>query len=438
MALPGLAAAAARAAGLGEIALRDVRWLRPLRPDEIAPGGASLEIGTTEGSLSLTLGGRRADDRGGWRTFAEAALMPRGDLGAVDVAALRTRCTRAKPTAAPPSHGPLTVSSRWDCLTGLWTTPDEDEFMAELRSSGDDDAALLDVAASLVLDRAGRVPAGCDSLSVALPLPPRVAAHAIRREVSAERLIADVTLFDPVDGRILAALRGLRFTSLGPARRGEPPLALPVWTEALPPAGARPERILLIGDGAAADPIARALDAAGLLAGRADAADAAAVAAATDILLVPDTRRDPFAACVGLLRGVMRGLRGKLRVLVVAPHAYGLDGEPVDPDAALVPGAVLAAAWEEPLLALRYLDIDAPPSAEDIAAEFAAFGSPGPAPVAMLGPGRRYVRPQSPAPEARTPPPAGSLGLLRRHRRPERHRPVPGQAFAAEDGWRWP
>ncbi len=398
MALPGLAAAA-RAAGLGEVALRDVRWLRPLRPDEIAPGGASLEIDATGGSLSLTLGGRRADGRGGWRTFAEATLVPRGDLGKVDVAALRTRCARAKPTTAPASHGPLTVSSRWDCLTGLWTTPDEGEIMAELRSSEGDDPALLDVAASLVLDRAGRVPAGCDSLSVALPLPPRVAAHAVRREVSAERLIADVTLFDPADGRVLAALRGLRFASLGPARR-EPPLALPVWTEAPPPAGARPERILLIGDGAAVDPIARALDAAGLLAGRADAADAAAVAAATDILLVPDTRRDPFAACVGLLRGVMRGLRGKLRVLAVAPRAYGLDGEPVDPDAALVPGAVLAAAWEEPLLALRYLDIDEPPSAAEIAAEFAAFGSPGPAPVAMLRRGRRYVRALVPAAEA--------------------------------------
>jgi amino acid adenylation domain-containing protein len=403
MALPGLAVAAARAAGLGEVALRDVRWRRPLHPDDIAPGGASLEIGANaEGSFSLTLGGRRADGAGGWQTFAEAVLTPRGDLGTVDAAALRARCAQAKTAPPVPSQGPLTVSPRWDCLSGLWTTPDESEVLAELRSHGNEttgsDPALLDRAASLILDRAGRIPAGCDSLSVALPLPPRAFAHAVRREISPDRLVADVTLFDPADGRILAALRGLRFANLGPTRR-EPPLARPVWTETPPPAGTRPERILLIGDGTTAGPIARALDAAGLLAGRADAVDAAAVATATDVLLVPDPRRDAFASCVGLLRGVMRTLRGKLRVLVVAPRAYGLDGENVEPDAALVCGAVLAAAWEEPLLALRYLDIDEPPSAEAIAAEFAAFDAPGPAPVAMLHQGRRYVRVLVPAAE---------------------------------------
>ncbi|MFH1060300.1 MAG: SDR family oxidoreductase, partial [Pseudomonadota bacterium] len=409
MAWPGMAAAAARAAGLGPVlALKDLRWLRPLRGAEIAPGAASLAMQRNEGGWRAILGARTAE--GGWQEYASATVMaaPAPAQGG-DLAAIRGRCTQAAPLPEfDPAAGPITVSRRWDCRRQAWLNPAGDEALAELALPAEFSAdraahplhpALLDVAASLALDGPGPLPAGCALATIAGPLPAAVLAHVRWRRLDALTLEAAVTVYDPAGGAALMTMTGLRF--VGRVQDKEtPPLSQLVWRPA-PLAGAAPAGpLVVVGEGALAQRLIDHLASQGLLAGASPSAapDAGLLAQALSgqcagLVLAPAGGRDLAWRAAAILRALLEGLARPLSVLVAGHGAYGLDagdaGAP--PDAALLAGLALAVAQEEPLLKLRYVDADpaTPPAA--VLAEFAAFGSgEGQPPLAMLRGGRRH------------------------------------------------
>lgn len=389
MALPGLLAEAGRAAGLeGAIELRGVRWMRPLRPDET--GAAALELREDGGCWRAALGGT---GRERWMTFAEATLTaPAEHPGRVDVAALRARCAVPLSVLAE-SPGAVRTTARWDCRRALWRAAGQDEVLAELARPDDGlpfHPALLDVAASLALDAPARVPAACETIRLAAPIPSRAMAHVVRRTVSADALTADVTVFDPADGRVCVALRGLLFATL--RRAPTVPLSVPVWVPApLTPPSPRP-RIALVGSGSLAERLAAELAHAGLLAAREISSSGTEA-----VVLVPDPA--DFAAAAGMVRGLLAAARRNLRVLVVGCSSCSREGDEIDPDAALLAGLVLAAGREEPLVRLRYLDIDEAAPAILVADEFAAFASEESLPVAMLRDESRLTRSLAPAPQ---------------------------------------
>jgi len=400
MALPGLFAEAAKAAGIpGTVELRGVRWLRPLRPDAVMPGTAVIELRPAEGSHQATLGGRSRGDEGGerWLAFAEALLFPAAEAPTpVDPAALQARCAHALPVQPfSETYGAVRVSARWDCRVAAWAAAGGAEILARLTVPADDQPfhpAVLDMAASLALDGEGRVPAGCETMLLAAAMPGEVMVHMVRRGEPGGSLEADITVFDPADGRVCVAVRGLRLVAVQAARTH---LSIPTWIECPLAAPERPARILLVGGGALADRLAEDLARAGLFAGRASTAEAAlAHPDCTEVVLAADFAADVFAAAANVLRDFMTGARRPMRVLAVGEGAYhhAGDGPAAMPEAALVAGLVLAVRHEEPLVQLRYLDLEPGTPAEAVAAEFAAFAQPDPVPVAILRRGRRYVR----------------------------------------------
>ncbi|WP_316976585.1 non-ribosomal peptide synthetase [Shumkonia mesophila] len=418
MALPGMLAGAAHAIGLvGAVDVRDLRWLRPLCPDELIPGSVSLELRKAAPSgWHAVLAGRSISGNGDpWTVFAEADLNPSDTvLPRCNLTDLRARCVQA--ISLPPfvpEEGPVTVTARWDCRVNLWSAPGGAEKMALLRvpvAYADDltrfplHPALLDVAASLILDERGRVPVGCASLTITgNPLPTEVLVHAVRRTDGGDMLEADIFLVDPADGRLCLAFRGLQFVTAGIGR--QPSLSIPTWIST-PLAAAAPARpLVLAGTGPLAEQLDTDLKACGLLAARAaSAADILALVTGDDdgVVLVPDTESDPFGWTADILRGLMAGARSRLRVLVVGQGAYVRGGDgPASPDAALAVGLTLAACHEEPLLALRYLDVDAAVPTEAVAAEFAAFDQPGnDLPIAMRRGTLRLERSIGAAPES--------------------------------------
>lgn len=388
MALPGLALDAARALGLdGKLEVRALRWRRPIRPDEMTPEGCGLDIRAEGDGWTLSLGARAATGAD-WLLLAEARLSPRRDIvRRVDLAALRAVCSVVVPVAPfSPGQGAIRISDRWNRRLACWQSADGNELLAELKGGVEWDPALLDVAAGIALDGLARVPVGAGTVRFIAPPSPRLLAHARRRLDQSGTLFAGVVLIDPDDGRVLAELEDLEFVVLN--TRTREPVSIPTWVS-LPLAGQPPATpVLLLGDGPLADRLARELAGAGRLAGRSQASTHAGL-----VLLAPDLSGDPFRRSISALRGLASNLRGQLRVIAVGEGAYARPGESVHPDAALLAGACLAFSHEEPLISLRYVDLDDRVSALAIAAEFEAFGPRDAIPtvVALRG-DERFVR----------------------------------------------
>ncbi len=404
LAIPGLVADAARALGIAEeIEIRDLRWLRKVRPTELAESGVSLHLKRQDGAWRVELAGRTRS--GEWVELATATVAPLADPPvAVDLEALRRRCpvtVPVKPFTA--EGGAVSVSRRWDCLVGLWTSPDQSQGLLHLRLpaayAGDlasyrQYPALLDVAASVALDVPG-VPAGCATIRIFDSLPSEVLAHVIRRQSGGDVLEVDVTLYDPNEGRVRVVLAGLRFLAL---RNETVPLSTIVWHPAPLPETAPAARVLVAGSGVLAGKLADGLSRSGCLAERARNAEEILASEASDIVLVADGAA-PLWSAADLLRQLMTGLKRKLRVVMVGSHAFAIgeaDATP-DPGAALLAGLALSASQEEPMLALRYLDIDEASPAASVAAEFAAFDAAEAQPVAVVRNARRYQRTLTPA-----------------------------------------
>lgn len=419
MALPGLLAAAAQDLGLsGNLTIRELAWLRPLRPQAIAPGSASLVLTRqAEGpGYSAILGG--LTPAGEWTLFARAQVGPEDQAPSqADFAAARERCSRevALPAFSPDS-GPIQVSRRWDCRLQAWQSADGQEALVLLGLPEEFSAdrqrhplhpALLDVAASLALDRPGRLPAGCREMRLLAPLPERVLVHVQRRTANARELLADLTLHDPASGAMLMSMTGLRFVS--PAGLA-PAMSRLAWRPApLPPGAACPGPLLVVGEGDLAQALAAHLAETGLLAGQSPSAapDPAFLAEllagrSAGLVLAPSGGEDLAWRAAAVLRSVLARLERQVRVLVVGHGAYALDQtDPSSgPEAGLLAGLTLAVAQEEPLLALRYLDLD-PATAPDLAlSEFVVFDQPdgSPIPAAIWRGGQRFVPTLEPLP----------------------------------------
>lgn len=392
MALPGLALDASRALGLdARLHVRSLRWRRPVRPDEIEPGGASIDVRADGDGWSLSLGAR-ASGSVEWMLLAEAHLSPfQNGAERVDLAALRAACSIVVPVSPFSSdQGVIWISDRWNRRLACWRSAEGNELLAELKGGDEWDPALLDVAAGVALDGLARVPVSAGAVRFIAPPQPRLLAYARRRLEPNGTLIADVALIDPDGGRVLAELEALEFAAL--SMRSREPVSIPSWTPLSLSARPQAKPVLLVGDGLLADRLATALARAGLLAGRGKASEAA-IADVGLVLLAPDLSQAPFIQGVSALRETARNLQRQLRVIAVGEGAYARDGEAIRPDAALFAGACLAFAHEEPLISLRYVDLDEHVDALAIAAEFDTFDARGSTPSVVALRGReRFVR----------------------------------------------
>jgi len=425
MALPGLLAAAARDLGLdGTLAIRELAWLRPLRTQAIAPGSASLVLTRDPEGQGHDASLGALTPTGEWMVFARAQVGVADPAApGADLASVRERCTQEidLPAFAPDS-GPVRVSRRWDCRLQAWQSADGQEGLALLglpegfsadRARHALHPALLDVAASLALDRPGRLPAGCREMRLLAPLPERVLAHVVRRAADARELLADLTLYDPGDGAALLTMAGLHFVSPGGVA---PALSRLAWRPApLAIDAARPGPLLVVGEGELAERLAHRLSDTGLLADHCPSAapDPARLGELlagriAGLVLAPAGGEDLAWRTATVLRALLAGLERPVRVLVAGHGAYALDqADPSPgPEAGLLAGLTLAVAQEEPMLALRYLDLD-PSTDPDLAlGEFAVFDRPdgGPIPVALWRGGQRFAPTLEPLPATSAPP----------------------------------
>jgi len=161
--------------------------------------------------------------------------------------------------------GTVEVSPRWDSRLEIWQSEDGREALARLALpesyAGDlqDTAwhpALLDVAASLALDRPGLVPACCRELRLYHALPAALFAHVVRRQVG-QGLEGDCVLCDE-QGEILVELRGLLFA---PLQIGKPRQHRLVWTDAArsPVPETSGDEVLVLGSGPLVEGLAKRL-----------------------------------------------------------------------------------------------------------------------------------------------------------------------------------
>src|SRR5690606_30309579 len=115
--------------------------------------------------------------------------------------------------------------------------------------------ALLDIAASLPLDKA-RLPIGCETIYLTgRAMPPEVLVHAVRQSADEQGLTARVTLLDPASGTVLARLDGLRFSPAVNALEEAPALAVPAWVDEPPDSPADLLPTAVVGEGPMADSV---------------------------------------------------------------------------------------------------------------------------------------------------------------------------------------
>jgi amino acid adenylation domain-containing protein len=401
MAFPALLA---QALPENELHIRELRWIRPLHPAEVERGTVTLAI-APDGAA--TLAGQTPDGR--WVTFVKAkveALDPSkpggSDLGTLDLAALAARC--GEPRDAGPferRYGSVEVSERWNCTERIANV--DGEALGWLRTPGNEaplrmHPGMLDVAAGLLLDEPGLIPADCAAVKLAGAIPASPLAHVTRRRTSYGAEV-DIRLADRATGRVAAVLSGMRFLRLaGMQIPSDITPSVPSWhpapLDARDPGGA----MVVIGEGPLAGRIAAHLGADGRLAARSgsgniDAVTAARIGAADApaVVFAPAGGPDAGVRTAAAMRAVMTALRGPTRLLALGEGAFALDGAgPLDPFQALTYGVVTAATLEEPMLIARYIDTDSAGDAAGLLAELAALER-NRSVVAWRG-GRRFVR----------------------------------------------
>ena len=381
-----------------KLRIRNLRWIRPLRPADLEPGTVTLAI-APEGAASIS--GRTLDSR--WQTFAKAAVeeSPDADAGVLDPLSLAERCTAA--VAAPPfqrRQGIVEVSERWNCLER--TAAGRGESLGWLRSKDRSlrvHPGLLDVAAGLGLEGPGLVPGGCESIDVAGELPADPVVHVVRRALP-DGVELDLRFADRATGRVAVAFSGLRFARLNGTESAHPCQAvpsLPVWRPEPLSVGDAGGPVVVIGEGALADKIANYLAAAGRLAAHSGSSSLDPVTAARigdadapPIVFAPASGTDVGVRAAAAMRALLGALRHPARVLALGEGAFALEPGPLDPFQALTYGVVTTAALEEPLLTARYIDTDDATDPALLLAELAALEG-NPVAIAWRG-GRRFRR----------------------------------------------
>ena len=389
-----LAEAMAReASSVLPLCITGLTWLRPLLQDEVK--SACLRLSPAEEGFHCRLSGRGHDDI--WYDYAEAVVSrheyPPDSGEVMDIASLQQSMSMLTLPGPEEGSSAVQVSERWNCRRQVWCSADKIRILARLQLQDEYWAdleeipwhpALLDVAASLALDRSGLVPSGCREIRLFHPLAPQLYSFVSRVEGTTGEtnvLTVNCLLLDDT-GKVLVEIRGLSF--LAPVRpqarlyplewRPRPLLQLPE----------RPaESLFLVGAGERTTRLAVKLKEQGCgvsveaipgTAARAEKLAAKVLETGCNRLcwILPESEpvwQPLFALFKRLLN---YGLRQSLQVLLVGRGALALDGlsggdSLAPPDNALAMGLLSSVIQEEPLLSGHYLEC-----AEDVAVECVA------------------------------------------------------------------
>ena len=202
-------------------AVKKISWLRPLQTPSIKAGSVSLLITDPEANEQhAILGGKTVD--GAWKNFAEATLckLPCVPPPALNAEELQERRGKLFPTSVRLSeaNGEVNVSNRWNCL--IAKGDNGNELTAQLERPDNNfegrnlqnlHPGVLDTAVSIVLDRAGLIPASCAEVLLWLPLPKKVFVSAIPNPMADGGVTADVNMYDRESGALCISLKKLRF-----------------------------------------------------------------------------------------------------------------------------------------------------------------------------------------------------------------------------------
>ncbi|WP_417829200.1 amino acid adenylation domain-containing protein [Thalassospira sp.] len=364
MAVPALIAMAARkGAGNPTVRISDLKWRKTLLPNALIDDTATLLL--TKDRLA-ELGGRLKN--GKWSIFATARWANDAPgsheldgLPSLDRA--RTKCT-LQANVAPYSKqvGPITISDRWDCRVSVHYSADETMAISHLKLKPQYHSdlrdwfihpAMVDIGCSSILtsEDQGALPVGIDEITIHAPFTSNVILCAERHHTGQVNL----TFFDADSEKLLLSIRGIHFShdTRRKALSSAPELLKIDWVPGSSERHSVPENTLMISDGdfwpipPACQPI------------HPDAIDKSTLARAQNIILALQPGDDMALRTARCLRNVLRNIRSQTRLVVAGCGAYQIDRDSIlpDPDQSASAGVALAAAEEEPRLALSFLDV---------------------------------------------------------------------------------
>ena len=418
-------------------AVKKISWLRPLQTPSIKAGSVSLLITDPEANEQhAILGGKTVD--GAWKNFAEATLckLPCVPPPALNAEELQERRGKLFPTSVRLSeaNGEVNVSNRWNCL--IAKGDNGNELTAQLERPDNNfegrnlqnlHPGVLDTAVSIVLDRAGLIPASCAEVLLWLPLPKKVFVSAIPNPMADGGVTADVNMYDMESGALCISLKKLRFiasaksTEIQKERKKVTVIpSIPVWvadqkaSTSFSPLPA----LVVIGEGyffqrVTEHPIVKK----SLVASCNSTAltDAVTRAIADGIvhlvLFLPAPGEDAGLRTLVTLRTLIKNMHQPLQLLAAGSGAYAMTTNTgsfmTTPDAALVAGLVNVAACEEAMLSTRYLELEKDAPIEALLQEIESCNDHTQSPVLIDQFGRRFKR--SFAPLSDFPAPAATL-----------------------------
>ena len=365
MAVPALIAMAARSGtgGAPSVRISDLKWQKALLPNALPDGTATLLLTHDH---QAELGGRLKN--GKWTVFATARWATdapernnRDDLPSLDRS--RAKCTLPANIAPYSSQvGPITISDRWDCRVSMHYSADETMAIAHLKLKPQYYSdlrdwlihpAIVDIGCSSILtsEDLGALPVGIDDMTIHAPFTSSVILCAERRHSGD----ANLTFFDADSEKLLLSIRGIHFSKDNRRKATSPaPELLTIdWVSDAAKKHSVPENTVMISDGdfwpipPASQPI------------HPDAIDKGMLATAQNIILALQPGDDMALRTARCLRNVLRNIRSQTRLVVTGCGAYQIDRDSIqpDPNQSASAGVALAAAEEEPRLALSFVDI---------------------------------------------------------------------------------
>ena len=416
-------------------AIREISWLRPLQTPSIKTGSVSMLITEHEAKeRHAILGGKTVN--GAWKNFAEATLckLPSLPPPALTAEELEERRGKLFPSDVRLSDatGEINVSNRWNCLIAKKDHGNELTAHLELPDNGFEGINLqnlhpgvLDTAVSIVLDRAGLIPARCAEVFLWLPLPKKVFVSAIRNPMADGGVTADVNLYDMESGALCISFKKMLFIASAKSTEIQKnaikvPVApsCPVWVAdqkaslslSLLPA------LLVIGEGdlfrrVTEHPMVKKSLAASCNSTTLTDAVTRAIAdgIAHHVLFLPAPGEDIGLRTLVTLRTIIKNMHQPLQLLAAGSGAYSMTTSPetfmTSPDMALMAGLVNVAAYDEAMLSTRYLELEKDAPVEALFQEIESYNTHPQSPVLIDQSGRRFKRsfaPLSdfPAPEA--------------------------------------
>ncbi len=418
-------------------AIKEISWLRPLQTPSIKAGSVSLLITDPEAKEQhAILGGKTVD--GTWKNFAEATLckLPSVPPPALKAEELQERRGKLIPTSVRLSEatGEVNVSNRWNCLIAKGDNGNELTAHLELPDNGFESRNLqnlhpgvLDTAVSIVLDRAGLIPASCAEVFLWLPLPKKVFVSAVRNPMADGGVTADVNLYDMESGALCISFKMMRFiVSAKNTEIQKNPIkvtvvpSFPVWvadqtaSRSLSPLPA----LVVIGEG---DFFRRVTDhpivKKSLVASCNSTALTDTVTRAIadgivqHVLFLPAPGEDAGIRTLVTLRSLIKNMHQPLQLLAAGSGAYLMttksDSFMTGPYTALVAGLVNVAACDEAMLSTRYLELEKEAPIEALLQEIESGNNHTQSPVLIDQSGRRFKR--SFAPLSDFPAPAATL-----------------------------